>query len=136
MTRALVTGVLLASMLISGCSTRMIDFTVISSKNANIQGKSYGQRAEGKDCAGLLLGLIPITGRFQPNMKEAVDRAIEAAGTGYDALIDGVIDQEILILMIYNQVCFVVEGTPINTKDTSTSSLELTDRVVYHHSRR
>jgi len=113
----------------------MIDFTVISSKNANVQGKSYGQRVEGKDCAGLLLGLIPVTGRFQPNMKEAVDRAIEAAGPGYDALIDGVIDQEVLIFILYNQGCYIVEGTPINTKDTSTSSLDLTDRVVYHHSR-
>ena len=69
-------------------------------------------------------------------MKEAVDRAIEAAGPGYDALIDGVIDSEALILVLYNQACFIVEGTPINTKDVSTSSLELTDRVVYHHSRR
>jgi hypothetical protein len=114
----------------------MIDFTVISSKNANIQGKSYGKRVEGKDCAGLLLGLIPITGRFQPNMKEAVDRAIEGAGPGYDALIDGVVDSEVLLLFVYNQACFVVEGTPINTKDTSMSSLGTTDRVVYYHSRR
>ena len=136
MTRGLVTGVLLATVFIFGCSTRVIDFTVISSKNTNVQGKSYGQRVEGKDCAGLLLGLIPVTGRFQPNMKEAVDRAIEAAGPGYDALIDGVVDNKILVLVVYNENCFVVEGTPINTKDVSTSSLDLTDRVVYNHSRR
>jgi len=136
MTRASMTGVILAATLAFGCSTRMIDFTVISSKNANIQGKSYGKRVEGKDCAGLLLGLIPITGRFQPNMKEAVDRAIEGAGPGYDALIDGVVDSEVLLLFVYNQACFVVEGTPINTKDTSMSSLGTTDRVVYYHSRR
>jgi hypothetical protein len=136
MTRGLLTGVILATVLAFGCSVRMIDFTVISSKNANVKGKSYGQRVEGKDCAGLLLGLIPVTGRFQPNMKEAVDRAIEAAGPGYDALIDGVIDNNVLFLVLYNQACFVVEGTPINTKEASTSSLEPTDRVVYHHSRR
>ena len=69
-------------------------------------------------------------------MKEAVDRAIEAAGPGYDALVDGVIDSEALILVVYNQACYVVEGTPINTKAASTSSLEQTDGAVYYHSRR
>jgi len=136
MTRGLLTGVLLAAVLTVGCSMRMMDFTVISSKNTNIEGKSYSQRLEGKDCAGFLLGFIPVMGRFQPNMKEAVDRAIEAAGPGYDALIDGVIDNDTLILILYNQACYVVEGTPINTKAASTSSLDLTDRVVYHHSGR
>lgn len=136
MTRGLVTAVLLATALIFGCSTRMIDYTLISSKNTNVRGKSYGQRVEGIDCAGMILGLIPVHGRLNPNMKEAVDRAIESAGPEYDALIDGVVDQRITFLILYNEACFIVEGTPINTKDAPTSSLGSTDRVAYHHSRR
>ena len=104
--------------------------------NLEIEGEVAILFEVGPVKAGLLLGFIPVTGRFQPNMKEAVDRAIEAAGPGYDALIDGVVDNTVLILVLYNQGCFVVEGTPINTKDASASSQELTDRVVYHHSRR
>jgi len=135
MRKTLTASVLLAVIASLGCSARLIDFTVLSSKNARVEGEVYGKRTEGKDCAGLLLGLIPITGRFQPNMKEAVDRAIEEAGVGYDALIDGVVDNQILLLFVYNQSCYIVEGTPINTKKASTGSLDARDGV-YRHSRR
>ena len=75
--------------LVSGCSRRMIDFTVISSKNMQLQipSEARGPRVEGKDMAMILL-LIPFG---SPNLKEAVDRAIESAGPGYDALVDGVL---------------------------------------------
>jgi len=135
MRTTLTASVLLAVIASLGCSARLIDFTVLSSKNARVEGEVYGKRTEGKDCAGLLLGLIPVTGRFQPNMKEAVDRAIEKAGVGYDALIDGVVDNQVLLLFVYNQSCYIVEGTPINTKKASTGSLDDRDGV-YRHSRR
>jgi len=135
MRTTLTASVLLAVIASLGCSARLIDFTVLSSKNARVEGEVYGKRTEGKDCAGLLLGLIPVTGRFQPNMKEAVDRAIEEAGVGYDALIDGVVDNQVLLLFVYNQSCYIVEGTPINTKKASTGSLDDRDGV-YRHSRR
>ena len=113
--------VIAASILCSGCTMRLIDFTVISSKNVTLNAPQAPNRTTGRDCVDLLL-FIPINGRLQPNLKEAVDRAIEAAGTGYDALIDGVVDQETLFTYIYNRACFIVEGTPINTKQLTSSA--------------
>ena len=113
-------AVFVASLLCSGCTFRLIDFTVISSKNVTLNAPQAPNRTTGRDCVDLLL-FIPISGRLQPNLKEAVDRAIEAAGTGYDALIDGVVDQETIFTYIYNRACFIVEGTPVNTKQLTSS---------------
>ena len=79
---------LVFTLLLTGCTSRLIDFTVISSKNVNLvlPDGATGPRTEGKHSVPIIL--IPI-GR--PNIKEATDNAIEAAGPQYDALIDGVV---------------------------------------------
>ena len=46
-----------------------------------------------------------------PNLKQAVDKAIEAAGPGYDALIDGVVFNRMELFTSG----YVVQGTPIKT---------------------
>lgn len=74
-------------------SCRLMDFTVISSKNVIIDVKKDSPRVEGK-------GLT---------VKDAVDRAIEKAGVGYDALIDGVIYEGVFR--------YKVVGTPIKTTE-------------------
>ena len=85
----------------SACSTRIVDFTVISSKNASVSGK-VGKRVKGSDgtCAFLY-----------PNMKEALDRAIEQE-PGADALVDGVVYYK----SYYVWHAYEVEGTAVNTK--------------------
>ncbi len=91
------------SLILSGvaCSVRLIDFTVISSKNVTLKFQDGGkgqQRVKGSSMGFLGIGA---------NVKAAVDEAIEKAGPGYDALIDGV---------VYKDVWgYSVEGTPINT---------------------
>ncbi len=105
---------LLSLFLLSGCVTRLTDFTAISTKNLNIDVKKEG-RVEGKDCANLLLGLIPVTGTFVPNLKEAIDDALEK-GKG-DVLIDGVVYHKVIFIpLVFTQSCYKVEGTIGNSK--------------------
>lgn len=104
-------GVLLAGMvLLSGCSVRIVDFTAISTKNVNIQAFETGKRVVGEDCAPVVLFPLAI-----PNMKTAIDRAIENAGPGYDALTDGVV-YSLNQAFIFGRICYQVEGTPIQTR--------------------
>lgn len=99
-------------MLVSGCTQRILDFTVISSKNTSIRVKDEGKgaRVTGEDKAGYFI--FPLG---NPQVKNAVDRAIEAAGPGYDALLDGVIYNHFNVFLFVGSFGFSVEGTPIKT---------------------
>ena len=101
--------ILLLTLLVSGCSRRMIDFTVISSKNTQLQipAEAMGERVVGEDTVFVLLG-VPLG---TPEIKEAVDKAIQNAGPGYDALVDGVLYQTFGLMT----AGFRIEGTPIKT---------------------
>ena len=87
----------------SSCNQRLIDFTVISSKNVSLRlpDDAKGPRVEGKDMKFCTM----------PQLKEAVDKAIQTAGPGYDALIDGVVYQRYEVI----RSGWVVQGTPIKT---------------------
>ncbi|MEK7477511.1 MAG: hypothetical protein AAB152_17965 [Candidatus Coatesbacteria bacterium] len=95
---------MLMGITLAGCSQRIIDFTVISSKNINLPVARGSSRVTGEDCK--------IFGR--PELKGAVDRAIESAGTDYDGLVDGVLYFKTGFLGLMH--CYTVEGTPINSK--------------------
>lgn len=99
----------IGSLTIIGCANRMIDFTAISSKNVEIDG-TRGERVRGEDMAWLLPFCIPTK---MPNVKAAVDRAIERGGG--DLLIDGVVYQKGWCLLLFGQTGFTVEGTIVNT---------------------
>ena len=93
----------------SACVNRMTDFTLISTKNSNIQVKKLN-RVEGSNCANLIFGFIPI-GTFQPNLKEAIDNAIEKNGGG-ELLVDGVVYSKLFwIPLVFSRYCYAVEGT-------------------------
>ncbi|HPF07214.1 MAG TPA: hypothetical protein P5120_12030 [Spirochaetota bacterium] len=85
----------------TACTHRLVDFTVISSKNCDVRGKKM-QRVKGSDGS---CSMIPV------NLKEALDRAIEQQ-PGADALIDGVVYYK--IYPFYHK--YEVEGTAIATK--------------------
>lgn len=96
-----------------GCTTRLVDFTTISTKNVDWSRAATFNRAsarvEGKDLVHIII-FIP-TGT--PNMKEAIDRAIESKPGGV-ALVDGVVYSKVwYIPYIYGQISYVVEGTPL-----------------------
>lgn len=102
-------GMLSAALIVmSGCSARMIDFTVISSKNVSLEGLRRGEnRVVGKTCSPVVV--FPLG---QPDLKTAVDRAIESAGAPFNGLVDGVVTYQDKSF-IFGVVCFEVTGTPI-----------------------
>lgn len=94
---------------LSSCSQRMLDFTVISSKNVTMRvpNEAKGPRTTGKE--------MKTCGT--PQLKAAVDKAIENAGPGYDALIDGVV----FTRWEFYRSGYVVEGTPVKTSKLKAS---------------
>jgi hypothetical protein len=106
-------GLLVVALMVgvAGCSTRITDFTVLSTKNVDVSRvavyERLAQRVEGDDTAHTIL-VFP-TGR--PDMKEAIDRAIEQVPGGV-CLVDGVLYRKWwYIPLIYGQTSFVVEGS-------------------------
>jgi hypothetical protein len=98
----------------AGCTTvtRIGDFTIVSSKNIDLtRGADFKRgtnRVQGEDIV-LITGFnVPAT----PNMKTAIDRAIEYV-PGAVALLDGVISQKTISYPFYTKTGYVVEGTPL-----------------------
>ncbi|MCP4569411.1 MAG: hypothetical protein GY841_17690 [FCB group bacterium] len=106
--------ILVCSISFTGCTQRVLDFTVVSSKNVDLRIGPEGKadRVVGIDQVWWFI-TIPLG---TPNLKEATDRAIESAGPEYDALIDGVISFRQAWYILTGESTFIVEGTPINTK--------------------
>ena len=98
--------------LLSSCSHRLVDYTIISTKNVDLSKMStytrYRNRVEGKDVTHIILCFPMGT----PNMKEAIDRAIEHV-PGAVALVDGVVYSKGWNVLFYGQSSYVVEGTPL-----------------------
>lgn len=111
---------------LSGCTTRLTDFTVISTKNTElVHGQNRApERVVGNSCVPVILVPIGV-----PNLKEAIDNAIEKAGSGYDALVDGVLYHKNQSF-IFGQICYTVEGTPVSKK----ARAELHDKELWLHS--
>ncbi len=120
------------TVLLTGCTRRIIDYTIISSKNVRLDlpDGATGPRTEGQDGVIVILA-IPFG---VPNIKEATDRAIENAGSQYDALIDGVLSS-CYCAFIFGKSYVKVEGTPINTKMlASLPAGALDGRPILYHS--
>lgn len=124
-------GLILCATALTGCTQRITDFTIISTKNLTMDTQTKGdKRVTGTDCVPVVL--IPLG---TPNLKEAIDNAIENAGPQYNALIDGVVYYKNKSF-IFGKICYLVEGTPIATKGSGASlELELQGRPVLYHSR-
>mgnify|MGYP000055266624 CR=1 FL=1 len=108
----LITALIAAIFVISSCSHRIVDFTVISTKAIDLtSGKEFkrgSDRLEGVDKIHVIIG-IP-TGTV--NLKEAIDNAIEKT-PGAVGLIDGVVYSKAWYAVLYGQTSYVVEGTPL-----------------------
>ena len=128
-----ITLIIMLMILSSGCSRRMMDYTIISSKNMQLQipEEAMGPRVEGKDEVWVVI--IPFG---VPNIKEAVDRAIESAGPGYDALMDGVLYETTYYYVLAAKIGYRIEGTPIRTSLVTLESRGEHGNlpVVYHSS--
>ena len=95
---------MLATLTLSSCSVRLVDFTIISSKKVNLNiDKTYGKKVKAEKAYFLGLGW---------NIKDGIDLALDKVGLEYDLLVDGVVR--------YSSYPFVsvitVEGTAISYK--------------------
>ncbi len=94
-----------------GCTTRLGDFTVLSTKNVDVSGLKPGDRFSGEDCVNYALGMIPLG---SINYKNAMDQALEK-GKG-DIMVDIVLTSSSWAFpLIWGQACVVVEGTVSQT---------------------
>ena len=98
---------------VSGCAFRLVDFTIISTKNIDLSRgadfKRGATRVSGEDQVCIII-IIPLG---QPNIKQAIDKAIQSV-PGAVALLDGVITAKFwYIPYIFGQSSYVVEGTPL-----------------------
>ena len=98
--------------LATGCSTRVGDFTMVSTKNVDL---SHGAdfklgvaKVKGEDSKPIIL-YFPIG---QPDMKTAIDRAIEST-PGAIALTDVVITRSAVWFILGGQNTIEVEGTAL-----------------------
>ncbi len=99
-----IVAILIASFV--GCTQRIGDFTLISTKNVDIGGK-YKQvdgRFSGDDSRGVFLG-IPLG---TPNLKTAVDNCIQA-GKG-DLITNAVLDGSYWSVIIWGEQKYTVTG--------------------------
>ena len=98
---------------IAGCSTRLGDFTVISSKNIDLsnfstQAESGSERVRGVDKSQIII-CFPTK---IPNIKDAIDIALEE-NNAY-MLTDAVIKYEwFYIPYIYGEEKYIAEGHPV-----------------------
>ena len=99
---------------LTGCTQNLGDFTLLSSKNVNLasfsnaKAEQAGEKTKGVDCKHIIC-IFP-TG--VPNLKQAVDRALEAK-SAYMLTNARVTEQFFYIPLIYGQEKFVVEGTAV-----------------------
>ena len=93
--------------MLTGCTTRLGDFTVLSTKNVDVSGVKPGDRYSGEDCINLLFGMIPLG---QVNWKNAMDQALER-GKG-DMMVDVVMTAKgWAIPYIWGRSCMEFAGT-------------------------
>jgi hypothetical protein len=105
--------VFLSLLVLNGCTTRLTDFTIISTKNIDLSRgadfKRGDNRVEGEDLKHIII-LFP-TG--MPSPKEAADKAIEST-PGAVALLDGVLEHEwFYVPYVYGYSTYRIKGTPL-----------------------
>lgn len=108
MKKLLVSVLAMSTIAFTGCSVRMADMTVASTKNYNLNSNQFvkGERVKGEDKVTVILFPLGI-----PNFKTAVDRAIEKDRCAV-ALSDVVITQ-LNQAFIIGQIGYRVEGTQV-----------------------
>lgn len=110
-------------LLVSSCTTRLTDYTLISTKNIDISqlgnSKIDKNRVIGEDKVHIILG-IPT--QSQILIQEAIDKAIESVPGGV-ALTDGVISYSGFWAVIYGQFSFIVEGNVLIDPEYSKSKV-------------
>lgn len=98
--------ILVGLVVLEGCTMRLGDFTVLSTKNVDVGVIKPGDRFAGEDCISLITPWIPLG---EINWKNAMDRALEK-GKG-DVMIDAVVTYTGWTVILFGQQCVSIEGT-------------------------
>ena len=129
-------GMVMMLLVCSGCTLPSMDVSLFASalKPAAV-GASAGQRAHAEDCVSYLT-LIPVQPRLKPDATRVVDEAIEQAGPQYDALVQADFTRYWVVTVVWNYLCYEVEGTPVNSRELAAQGGDLGGPRVYYHSGR
>jgi len=104
---------LISLLLLPACTTRLGEYTIISTKSIDTSSMASYERGHNRIRGEDKASIIVFVQMGQPNMKEAIDRAIEKT-PGAVALLDPVLYQEYWwIPFIYGEMKFVIEGNPL-----------------------
>lgn len=108
MNRHLTAAALVCMTLATGCSWPLTQFTLLSTKeSAASPAVAESKRVTGRDCVPVVL-----VHWGEPDLKAAIDSAIESAGPEYDALADGVVTRR-YEHFLFGRECWEVEGTAV-----------------------
>lgn len=114
---------LLAAGLLNSCTNRLLDVTVLSTKNIDLNNLSgytsnTNQRVTGRASAPIIC-VIPFG---YPSAKEAADRAVERNGSQCVGLANATFTEKWWwIPFIYGQITLEVEGDPIMKKTAAAA---------------
>lgn len=123
-----IAAILIACFALGGCTSRIVDFTIISTKNFNFSKAANYKRGPNRVIGEDLAHWIIIVPTKKIDIKEAIDNTIEAT-PGCVALLDGVVYSKFWwIPYIYGQQSYIVEGTPLIEAGASG---ELNDNPTY-----
>ncbi len=96
--------------MLSACTVKTTDLTVVSIRDNDIPAKVIGTRVSGEHCVLSWLGINWFGG--EPDLKLALEQAMYKAGPEYDALVAATITRK----NGYWKNCYEVYGTAISTK--------------------
>lgn len=122
MSPKLLLTIALLTLVLEGCTERLLDYTILGTKNIDVSKLTMGDRYSGKDCV-LTIGtpLIDVPLGW-PSWKTAADEALES-GKG-DILIDVVLTVEHWNLLI-GQYCLTITGTVARTASYNPNQITL-----------
>jgi hypothetical protein len=126
-------SLLAASVSLVGCTTRFVDYTLLSTKNVDLSKaetfKRGPNRITGEDSQTIII-FIPTSAA--PNLKTAIDKAIESV-PGAVALVDGVVSVRGWWFIV-GENAIIAEGTPlIDPSIPGASAFLKADRIVSFH---
>ena len=98
---------------LSGCTTRIGDLTVGSTKNLTHEFDVIKKDVVGEDCLQMFL-LIPL-GTLNPTYDGAIDLALDSVPDA-DAIVDATFYQDSLFTLVYNRGCIRVTGDAVRTR--------------------
>ena len=101
-------GLLSSVVALSACVTRLGDLTILSTKNVATTANVIKRGVEGRDCVNLLL-FIPISGRLNPSVDEAMSDAMSKV-PGSNVMTDVALYNDVILTYIFNQACYRVKG--------------------------